>query len=77
MSQIYFIWSDILRVSDRLSAHHQEPKAVHTATGICQTDTADCSRQYLFDICLLLYVQPWAPDDGRKDGPKHVECHSK
>ena len=36
-----------------------------------------CRQQYLFDICLLLYVQSWTPDDGRKDRPKHVECHSK
>ena len=34
-------------------------------------------EQYLFDKCLLLYVQSWTPDDGRKDHPKHVECHSK
>jgi len=36
-------------------------------------------QQYLFDIlvCLLLYVQSWTPDDGRKDRPKHVECHPK
>jgi len=27
--------------------------------------------------CLLLYVQSCTPDDGRKDHPKHVECHSK
>ena len=32
---------------------------------------------YLFDIYLLLYVQSLTPDDGRKDRPKHVECHSK
>jgi len=31
----------------------------------------------LFDIRLLLYVQSWTPDDGRKDRPKHVQCHSK
>ena len=41
--------------------------------------TADClpasRQQYLFDICLLLYVQSLTPDDGRKDRPKHVECH--
>jgi len=42
MSQIYFIWSNTLHVSDGLSVHHQEFKTVHTATGICQTDTADC-----------------------------------
>jgi len=34
-------------------------------------------QQYLFDICLLQYVQAWTPDNGRKDRPKHVECHSK
>ena len=50
-----------LHVSDGLSVHHHEFKTVHTATGICQTDTAVCllasRQQYLFDICLLLYVQ--------------------
>jgi len=30
-----------------------------------------------FDKCLLLYVQSWTPDDGRKDRPKHAVCHSK
>ena len=35
------------------------------------------SQQYLFDKCLLLYVKSRTPDDGRKDCPKHVECHSK
>ena len=24
-----------------------------------------------------MYVQSWTADDGRKDRPKHVECHSK
>jgi len=72
MSQIYFTWSNTLHVSDGLSVHHQEFKSVHRATGICQTDTADCRQQYMFDKCLLLYVQSWTPDDGRKDRPKHV-----
>jgi len=76
-------WNDNLHVSDGLSVHHQEYKTLHTATGTCQTDTAVCGysltsrQQYLFDKCLLLYVQSWTPDDGRKDRPKHVECHSK
>jgi len=35
------------------------------------------SQQYLFDKCLLLHVQCWTADDGRKDRPKHVECYSK
>jgi len=44
---------DTLHVSDGLSVHHQQFKTVHTATGICQTDTAVCllasRQQYLFD----------------------------
>ena len=49
-------WNDTLHVSNGLSVHHQEFKAVYTSTGIFQTDTA--SRQkYLFEKCLLLYVQ--------------------
>jgi len=32
---------------------------------------------YLLDKCLLLYAQFRNHDDGRKDRPKHVECHSK
>jgi len=35
-------WNNTLHVSDGLSVHHQEFKTVHTATGICQTDSADC-----------------------------------
>jgi len=67
-----------LHVSDGLSVHHLEFETVHTATGICQTDTAICKQTYsrLYK-CLLLYVQSRTPDDGRKDRPKHVECHSK
>jgi len=69
-------WNDTLHVSDGLSVQHQEFKTVHTATGICQTDTAVCllasRQQYLFDICLLVYLRSWTPDDGRKDRPKHV-----
>ena len=42
----------------------------HTAVSVSR-------QQYLFDNCLLLYVQSWTPDDGRKYRPKHVECHSK
>jgi len=53
--------SSTLHVSDGLSVHHQEPKTVHTASGICQTDYAGCllasSQHNLFDIYLMLYVQ--------------------
>jgi len=64
-------WHDTLHASDGLSVHRQEFKTVHTATGICQTVLLastrwNCSsisyllesrQQYLFDVCLLLYVQ--------------------
>jgi len=35
-------WYDPLHVLDGLYVHHQEFETVHTATGICQTDTAVC-----------------------------------
>ena len=34
------------------------------------------NQRYLFDMCLLHYVQSLTPDDGREDRPKHVECYS-
>ena len=75
-----FYWSNAVHVSDGLSVHHQELKTVHTATGTCQTDTANClvvsSRQHLFDICLLQCVQSLTPVDGQRDHPKHAECYS-
>jgi len=37
----------------------------------------ESSQQNLSDIYLMLYVQSWAPDYGRKDRPKHVECYYK
>jgi hypothetical protein len=40
----YLLLHNTLHVSDGLSVHHQEFKTVHTATGICQTDTAACLR---------------------------------
>ena len=56
MYQIILFWNDTLRVSDGLSVHHQEFKTVHTATGICQTDTAVCllasRQQYLVGCCM-------------------------
>jgi len=49
-------WNDALHVSDGLSVHHQEFKTVHTAPGICQTDTAVCllanRQQYLIGCCM-------------------------
>jgi len=61
MYQIYFILEWQSKCFGGLSEHHQEFKTAHTATGICQTDSAVCllanRRHYLFDKCLLLYVQ--------------------
>ena len=86
MHQIILFWNYTLHVSDGLSVHHQELKTVHTATGhmsnryCCllasgyEKELMASRQQYLFDICLLLYVQSCAPEDGRKDRPKHVEC---
>jgi hypothetical protein len=33
--------------------------------------------QILYDIYLMVHVQSWTPDDGRRDRLKHVECCSK
>jgi len=44
VSNLFLFWNDTLHVSDGLSVHHQEFKTVHTATGICQTDTAVCKH---------------------------------
>jgi len=30
----------------------------------------------LYDVYLMLCVESWTPDDGRKDRPKHVEWYS-
>ena len=40
VSQIYLFLRNTLHVSDGLSVHRQEFTPVHTATGICQSDTA-------------------------------------
>ena len=71
-------WNDTLHVSDSLSVHHQQFKTVHTATGICQTDTAVCLLtgtrwsyelwMYERQICLLRvsHIQVFIP---RKNCP--------
>jgi len=52
-------WNDTLHVLDGLSVHQQEFKTVHTATGVCQTDTAVCllasRQQYLTFACCCMY----------------------
>jgi len=56
--------NDTLHVSCGLSVHHQEFKTVHTATGICQTDTAVCllassSSISLVAVCTVLNSWWW------------------
>ena len=65
-------WNDTPQhVSDGLSVHHQEFKTVQTKqiNAVCLLAGR---QQYLFDKCLLLYVQPRTPNYVRKDRPKHV-----
>ena len=54
-----FYFGITLHVSDGLSAHHQEFTTVHTATGICQTDTAVsllASRQHTDSLSVKVSV---------------------
>jgi len=70
MPQIYFIGV----------THYMFRKSFRPSSGVkdctyCNMHSKLASRQqYLFDICLLQYVQSLTPDDRRKDCPKHVEC---
>jgi len=64
---IFFITVSALHVSGGFSAHHQELKTVHTASGICQAClllplAVSASK---LDIYPMLCVQFWAHDDGR------------
>jgi len=65
MYQIYLFWNDTLHVSDGL----------YVTSSISYPLAS--RQQYLFDKCLLLYVLSCTADDGGKDRPQHVECHSK
>jgi len=63
-------WNDTLHVSDGLSVQHQQFKTVHTATGICQTDTAVCLLAGTrWNSSWQADVESWTADDGRKDHP--------
>jgi hypothetical protein len=57
---IFFIAVNAVHVSGDFSAHHQELKTVHTASGIRQA-------------CLLRCVEFRAPDDGGTNRLKHVQ----
>jgi hypothetical protein len=66
---IFFIAVNALHVSGGFSAHQQELKTVHTASGMCQAclllRLAKAASK--LDIYQMLYVQFWAPDDGRRN----------
>jgi len=46
-------WNDILHVSDGLSAHHQEFKTVHAATGFCLKNKNQLDSTYYFIAFLI------------------------
>jgi hypothetical protein len=75
---ILFIIVNALHFSSGFSAHHQELKSLHAASGICQT----CQTCLLlplavtakkFDKYLMFHVKIRAPDDERKNRSKNVE----
>jgi len=48
-----------MHVSDGLSVHHQESKTVHTASGICHTDSVavnKCQNNKLENCCIRLVI---------------------
>ena len=73
VSNFILFWNDTPHVSDGLTVHHQEFKTVHTATGICQTDTAVClqagplasRQQYLTNACRCMYNLEFQMMDGK------------
>jgi len=80
-----FITINALHISGGSSAHHQELKTVYTTSGICRAFSASCryrewvsthdssKMQKKLDKYLMLCIQFWAPDDGRRNRVKHVE----
>jgi hypothetical protein len=60
----------------RLELLMMDGKTVQSMWSVLQFHLIPASsrQQQMIDIRLSLYVQSWAPDDGRKDCPKHVEC---
>ena len=67
VSNLFLFWNDTLQFWTVF------PSIIRSTNGYPLASR----QQYLFDKCLSLYVQSWTADDGRKDRPKHVECHSK
>jgi len=70
---IFFITVNAVRVSGGFSAHHQELKTVHTASGICKACLPLVIAGSKLGIYQMLCVRFWAPDDGRRNCLKHVQ----
>ena len=72
---VFFIIVNALHDSGGFSAHHQELKTLHTASGICLAylllPLAVAASK--LDLYPILCVEFWAPDDGRRNRLKHVE----
>ena len=86
---IYLFLSNALHVSGGSSAHHQELNTVYTALStlsnlFCYLPQS-CSNSSTIAAgsgegltkCPMLYIQLWAPDDGRRNRLKHVEHITK
>jgi hypothetical protein len=60
---------------DRPKHVETERLYIHYQVYVIQVSWLHASMQStnLYDIYLILYVQSWTLDDGRKDRPKHVE----
>ena len=70
------VFPSIIR-SSRLYIHHQVYVTLHVnghEMELFQFHLVPVSMQC--DIYLMMYVQSWTSDDGRKDHPKHVEWYS-
>jgi hypothetical protein len=63
--------SYIYHLSGVSSAHHQKHKTVHTASDIVKPILLPAA--IVDEMELTLYVQFYAPDDGRSNRLKHVE----
>jgi hypothetical protein len=55
---IFFIIVNALHVSSGFSAHHQEFKTVHTASGICQTWFAATASMGHSDVAFGTFASP-------------------
>jgi hypothetical protein len=72
---MFFIIVNALHISGGFSAHHQEFKTLHTASGICQAclllPLAVAASK--LDIYQMMCVQISALDDEQSNRLKHVE----